>query len=615
MTQGPPPFWSSTRGRWLAAAILFAGTLLLFSRVAGHQFLLYDDGQYVAENARVAAGLSWSNVAWALGTLHFSNWHPLTWLSHMLDVQLFGMSPGAHHLVNALLHALNAALLFLLLSRMTGAAGRSALVAALFAVHPLHVESVAWLAERKDLLSTLLGFLALWAYARYAERPGWWRYAAVLLLFAASLLAKAMWVTLPFLLLLLDLWPLRRLEPSPLADDPEGPRLPRFGAGRLLHEKAPLLALSAASSAVTVVAQDRGGALMGLELPFGARVANALVSYVQYLGKTLWPVDLAIFYPLPAELPAWQVVGSAALLLVVTGIAVWRARRLPWLPVGWFWFLGMLVPVIGLVQVGAQAMADRYTYVPVVGLFLVAAWGGERLAQRWKVERPFQAAAAVLLLVLSVLTWRQLGTWRDHETVFRHAIAVTEGNARAHATLAVGLRSAGRLEEALAQVQEAIRLEPRSARHLVTLGTIYREMRRLPEAEQALRGAVERNPRLPMAWANLGEVEAELGRPDLAVAALEQAVRLDPQLAGSWSNLGVMYDRLGRSAEAREAFEAATRAGPDNWTTWRNLGVYHQRQGAPAQAARAYREALRLKPGDPDLLRRLGLVERAGGAP
>jgi tetratricopeptide (TPR) repeat protein len=381
----------------------------------------------------------------------------------------------------------------------------------------------------------------------------------------------------------------------------------------LLLEKAPLLVLSAASSAVTVLAQDRGGALMGLELPFATRVGNALVSYVRYLGKTIWPVDLAIFYPLPTELPAWQVVGSAALLLVVTGIAVWRARRLPWLPVGWFWFLGMLVPVIGLVQVGAQAMADRYTYVPVVGLFLVAAWGGERLAQRWKVERPFQAAAAVLLLVLSVLTWRQIGTWRDTETVFRHAIAVTEGNARAHATLAVGLRSAGRLEEALAQVQEAIRLEPRSARHLVTLGTIYREMRRLPEAEQALRGAVERNPRLPMAWANLGEVEAELGRPDLAVAALEQAVRLDPQLAGSWSNLGVMYDRLGRAAEAREAFEAATRAGPDNWTTWRNLGVYHQRQGAPAQAARAYREALRLRPGDPDLTRRLGLVEGAGG--
>jgi hypothetical protein len=372
------------------AAALAIATFALYARVRGFAFLHFDDNMYVTENPVVRQGLTGAGIAWAFTTLHFSNWHPLTWLSHMADVELFGLDAGAHHLVNVALHALNAAILFLVLSRMTGATGRSLLVAALFAAHPLHVESVAWVSERKDVLSTLLGLLALGAYARYAALAGaaargrrspLCAYALVAVLFAASLLAKPMWVTFPFLLLLLDVWPLQRLAGSSVERDPLPPPAPRHPFGRLVVEKLPLLALSAVSSAVTVVAQERGGALRGFDLDLGVRAANAAVAYVRYLGKALWPSSLLPQYAYPTGLPAWQVLGSALLLLAITGLALVGARRAPWLAVGWLWFAGMLVPVIGLVQVGAQSIADRYTYVPLVGLFVAVAWGGTALAR------------------------------------------------------------------------------------------------------------------------------------------------------------------------------------------------------------------------------------------
>ena len=516
--------WLSTeawdRRRWAAAALLALGTLALYARVAGHQFLFFDDDRYVTANARVLGGLSWDGVRWAFGTFDVANWHPLTWLSHMLDVQLFGPSAGAHHLVNAVLHAVNAGLLLLVLSRMTGAPGPSLLVAALFAVHPLHVESVAWVSERKDLLSTLFGLLMLGAYAGYARRPGPWRYLLVALSLAASLLAKPMWVTAPFLLLLLDLWPLQRLEGSSVAADDRCPPLPGQSSWRLVTEKLPLLALSAASSAMAVAAQRGSGALMSLEeAGLGERLANALVSYIRYLWKTLWPAGLSPFYPrLAGGIPGWQVAGAAVLLLALSALALRRLRSSPWLLVGWLWFLGTLVPVIGLVQVGSQAMADRYTYLPVVGLFVAVAWEGARLAASWgeRGRRAARLAGWAAVGLLSALAFRQIGLWRDHETIFRHAIAVDRDNGRAHLVLSQGLAARGRYPEALLHAQEAVRLEPWYAR----------------------------------AHKNLGFVLYRTGLVDEAIAAFRQAIALQPDFAEAHGNLAIAYGKKGWTEEA-----------------------------------------------------------------
>ena len=462
------------RTRWLIAAGLLLGTLALYARVAGHPFIFFDDNRYVTENPTVQAGLTWQGITWAFTTLHVSNWHPLTWLSHMLDVELFGVNPGAHHVVNVLFHAANAVLVFLLFLRMTGATWRSAFVAALFAVHPTHVESVAWVAERKDVLSTLFGLLAMLVYVGWTRRGGAGRYLGVVALFAASLLSKPMWVTLPFLLLLLDAWPLQRWAGSPVPVDPEPPASPRLGLGRLVLEKLPLLALSIASSAVTVVAQSQGGAMVNLDLGMGARIGNAAVAYVRYVAKTFWPTDLAIYYPHPAGgLPTGQAIGAAAVVVLATAVAFLAVKRAPWFALGWFWFLGTLVPVIGLVQVGAQAMADRYTYVPTIGLYVVVAWGLAGIARRWNLGKGAAAAAGAAILALSAVTWNQVGYWSDHILLFEHALAVEPRSGVAVGVLSEGMRRAKRYDEALALAQEAVALAPGNGaapeqpRHLV----------------------------------------------------------------------------------------------------------------------------------------------------
>jgi protein O-mannosyl-transferase len=638
-----PAAHSEQRLRFAVAGALLAGTLLLYLQVFHHQFLFYDDGQYVAENPRVRAGLSWEGVRWAFTTLHFHNWHPLTWLSHMLDVELFGLRPGAHHVVSAALHAVNGGVLLLVLRRLTGALWRSALVAALFAVHPLHVESVAWVAERKDVLSTLFGFLALGAYARYAAHPGAGRYAVVVACFALSLLAKPMWVTLPFLLLLLDFWPLRRF-PSAAASDGHG-TYPVLPATRLLLEKAPLLAMTVASSAVTVAAQR--GALASLEVDLGARVGNAIVSYALYVWKTLWPTGLAPLYPFRWPLPAWEVALAAVFVGGVTVAALAGARSRPWAAVGWLWFLGTLVPVIGIVQVGSQSMADRYTYAPSVGLLVVMVWGAHHVARRH--ERLVAGAACAVIAALAVLTWRQTARWQDHETIFTHTVQVTGENAQAHGVLAMGLRRTGKLDAALSHAREATRLEPTGPRHWTELALVaralgnpaeaYEASRRavaldaalgigwtalgqaagdlgiVQEAEDALRRAVALLPGEAHPWNELGRVLARTGRAGEALEAYHRAVSLNPESAAAWSNLAILQQALGRLDDAGQAFTAAARADPANPLIWRNLGVFFARNGRPADAASAFEETLRLKPGDQDVLMRLGLAQLAAGAP
>ena len=445
-------------------------TLALYWRVQGHGFLHYDDYQYVVDNPHVRHGLTRQGVLWALTSGYASNWHPLTWLSHMLDCELYGLNPQGHHLNNLLLHIANALLLFRLLLRMTGALWRSAFVAALFALHPLHVESVAWVAERKDVLSTLFWMLTLGAYLRYRERPTGTRYLATLFLFALGLAAKPMLVTLPFVLLLLDCWPLGRM-PSPRSLLP------------LVREKAPFFVLAALSSVITFWVQSHWGAVV-LSIPLKERLANALVSYVGYGAKMLWPVNLACFYPHPLDgLPLWQAAGALLLLAGVTVAVVRAGRRLPYLAVGWLWYLGTLVPVIGLVQVGAQAMADRYTYVPLIGLFVMLSWGAGSLAAKGPLPKIATAAlSAALLAALLPLTWSQISHWKDSETLFAHALEVTDRNLLAHNNLGNALARQGRLEEAEFHLVEALRLRPDYAAAQNNLGILRLRQGRFEEA-------------------------------------------------------------------------------------------------------------------------------------
>jgi tetratricopeptide (TPR) repeat protein len=437
---------SGRRLSLLLGAALALLTLAAYLPTLHNGFVNLDDGLYVTGNSHVQAGITRASVAWALTANVANNWHPLTLLSHLLDCQLFGLDAAGHHATSLLLHLANVLLLFAVLRQLTGAVWRSAAVAALFAVHPAHVESVAWVAERKDVLSALFWLLAMGAYGRYARRPALGRYLWVVLAMALGLAAKPMVVTLPFALLLLDVWPLERLG---------------LGWRRLAMEKLPLLALSAASSLVTLRYQRTSLAPLGLD-PWSLRLANAAVSYAAYLGKLLLPGNLAVFYPIPLAIPAWKVAGAAALLAVITTLAVRSARKSPWLLVGWLWFLGTLVPVIGLVQVGRQAMADRYTYIPSIGLFVAIVWGiAELIGERRIVSTTILAmAVAAAIALLAMGTWMQIGYWRDSVALYRHALAVTRDNYVAHVGLAKALTARRNWTGAAEQYRAALALRP-----------------------------------------------------------------------------------------------------------------------------------------------------------
>src|SRR5277367_1427887 len=463
-----------TQSAVVGCLALAAITLLLYSPVTKHSFVNYDDEIYVVKNVHVRAGLTWSTFAWSWTSIEGSNWHPLTWLSHALDCELYGLNAGGHHFTNVLLHACNVLLLFLLLLWVTGSAGRSWLVAALFAVHPLNVESVAWVAERKNVLSTLFFLLAMGAYGWYAQKPNVRRYLAVAALFALGLASKPMVITLPFVLLLLDFWPLGRIQewaaqPAPrirknrkAVEDAAGNRFTQAPFLRLVLEKLPLMLLCVASAVVTVVAQRSRGAVRSLEtIPLLLRLENAAYSYAMYVWKAFWPSRLALYYPLN-RLALWQLGLAVLFLLAVSGIA-WKQRfRHRYLLSGWLWYLGTLVPVIGIVQVGDQAMADRYTYVPLIGIFVMVVWGladwadSEQVGARWRVT-----ATAIVLAVLSVLTWRQSSYWRTSFDVWTHTLAVTGPNPLAESDLGDALHALGRPEDALPHFQKAAKMQTR----------------------------------------------------------------------------------------------------------------------------------------------------------
>jgi Flp pilus assembly protein TadD len=569
------------------AGALATLTIALFASLRTAGFIGLDDPGYVPANPHVTAGLTPASIAWAWSAAGYAaNWHPLTWMSHMLDVELFGLWAGGHHLTSVLLHALNAVLLFLLLYRTTSAPGRSAFVAALFAVHPMHVESVAWIAERKDVLSSLFWFVTMLAYAAWTRRPGSWRYLIVCVSFAAGLLCKPMLVTLPCVLLLFDLWPLGRWTGG-LRD--LSPRV---------VEKLPLFALAAASSVITIVAQQRGGATTDLDtLPAATRIANALVACAQYVFKLVWPTNMAIFYPYREDLPLWWAAG-ALVAIAAASVFAWRARRdSAYLTTGWFWFAGTLVPVIGLIQVGRQGMADRYTYVPYVGLFIAIAWGGHWLLSRLRLPTYVPAAiAAASVAGAAAITVPQVRVWQSHETVWKHAAAVTTGNYVATNELGMLLAAENRHVEALKYFEAATHDKPGFAEARNNLGLTYVQLGRLQDALAQFELAVQLKHEFPEAERNYGNALMLAGKPSDAEARYRKAIGLRPGLADWHHDLGVVLASESRVTEAVAELETAVRLNPESVKSRFVLGMLYGAANRLDEAAAIFRDVLRRDP-------------------
>lgn len=513
--------------------VLTLGTLALYWPVTHHDFIALDDNLYVTANPQVQAGLTWAGGQWALTNTFASNWHPLTWLSHMMDCQMFGLKPAGHHLVNVIFHIANVLLLFAWLNRTTGAFWRSALVAALFAWHPLHVESVAWVAERKDVLSAFFWLLTLLAYTRYVKKPGASAYLLTLFLFACGLMAKPMVVTLPFVLLLADFWPLNRLS---FADF----RVKRFW--QLTLEKLPFLALAIAASCVNFIAQKAGGATWSADaMPLHVRIANALVSYVRYLSKTFWPADLAVIYPYQNHWPLWFVLAAAALLLVWSATVILRARKNPFLFFGWFYFVGTLVPTIGLVQVGPQAMADRYSYLPSIGLFLLIVWGAHELLSKQPHRKEFTALMGTAALAAClIVTSFQLAHWQNSLKLFLHTVEVTTDNYTADAYLGSELEAVGLNAAALPLFFESVRIAPTFPIGQWNLGMALLRQGRAAEASEHLAVAAKLVPTDPVIHCYYGKALAAAGKLDEAKRQFTEALRIKPDYSEAKNSLAAI---------------------------------------------------------------------------
>jgi tetratricopeptide (TPR) repeat protein len=570
----------------IIATVLFAVTVAVFWPARQFDFLLYDDTIYVKLNPHVHQGLTWETVKWAFTSNDCTNWHPLTWLSHLLDWELFANNAGKHHVTSLLLHALSGALLFFALKALTGMVWRSAFVAAVFALHPLRVESVAWISERKDVLSGLFFMLTLWAYARFANYDLQWTreknaslkgkrrllYLLTITSFALGLMAKPMLVTLPFVMLLLDYWPLKRVPPFSVAI-----------VRRLLVEKIPFFALTAVSCALTVWAQGSGGAISSLEkMPLSARIPNSIMGYFHYLTSFVWPKDLASPYPYPGFWPASKVLPAVALLLALLVVAFILRRKHPAALVGYFWFLGMLIPVIGLVQVGAQAYADRYTYLPLIGLAIAVAWVIPEILARQKIPRfVFAIASVAILLGCIVATTKYLPVWRNTETLFTHTLQHTKNNAFAHNNLGTHFVENGRFQEAIIHANEALRIVPTYQEPHTTLAFGYGMSQRLDEALPAYERALKFEPKNAQLHNGYGAALAQKGRLEEARAAFSRAVEVNPNFAEARHNLGRSLLDLGRAAEAIPHLQEAIRLKPDYATAQKSLALALERAGTP----------------------------------
>jgi tetratricopeptide (TPR) repeat protein len=637
-------------------------TVIAFHQVSRCSFINFDDPLYVTENIHIQNGITAKAVLWAFTTDRAAYWHPLTWLSHMLDVQLFGLEPRWHHLTNLLFHIANTLLLFYVFNRMTKAPWKSAFVAALFAVHPLHVESVAWVAERKDVLSTFFWLLAMIAYVRYVESsqklsgfrlnpafcwtaamtasshqppPGWGGkgriadYLAVVIFFALSLMAKPMPVTLPFVLLLMDFWPLKRLEPgSPREVGAEvkkpvsGNKIKRksfvkhSAQGRvreeeplnrecrhasvysLLKEKIPLFGLAALSCIAIFITQMKGGAVASLEaISPGVRVANACVSYVIYIEKFLWPANLAVLYPYPKFLPPREVAGAIFFLGAVTLTVILTAKKFPWLAVGWLWYAGTLVPVIGIVQAGSQAMADRFTYMPLVGLFIMAAWGIPELLKRLPRRREILfIASALVLSSLLIVTWIQVGYWRNNVLLYDHTLKVTTGNSFIYCNRGVAYYVLGNYKQAIEDYNRAIETNPELAVAYNDRGAAYDKLGDRVQAVSDFDRAIEIRPEYPDAYNGRGVVYSALGRNEEAISDFDKAIEINQEYAEAYNNRGIVHAAMSNPDKAISDYDIAIGINPGNAEVYYNRGIAYGKRGNHSLAIEDFDRAIEINP-------------------
>jgi protein O-mannosyl-transferase len=601
----------------ILSILLIVITFIAFYPTTQSEFINFDDGEYVSENKNIQEGVTTRGIVWAFTTGRAGNWHPLTWLSHMIDVQIFGLKPGWHHLTNLLFHITNAVLLFFTLFRMTKALWPSALVAALFALHPLHVESVAWVAERKDVLSTFFWMLTIFFYITYVFRPGLTRYLAVICCFALGLMAKPMLVSLPLVLLLLDYWPLNRLvakEPSR-----EIRPLPKIGMKKgvspsseeinklphikwpliyaLLLEKIPLFLLAMLSSVVTYLAQSQGGAVSSLQaLSLGARVANALTAYTAYIIKMVWPLNLAVLYPHPGSWPLWQVLGSVLFLILVTVLVFRGGKRYPYGVVGWLWYVITLGPVIGIIQVGSHFMADRYTYVPLIGLFILVAWGANELLQPWPYRKQTLTVLSVLcLLCLAFLTWRQAGYWRNSITLYNHTLEVTDNNSIIYSNRGLAYSdNRGDYAKAIEDFTRAIEISPDLTKTYNNRGIAFGKLGNFQEAIRDFDKAIDLDPQYFAAYNERGLVNGKTGNFQEAIKDFDKAIALNPRFAAAYNNRALAYGNLGDFQEAIKDFDKAIKLEPKASKVYVARGLVYDKLKEDEQAIRDFKIAARM---------------------
>jgi len=589
------PFADPQKRNKIICLLLAVVTLALYNPVNRHPFVNYDDDRYVINNPHVRQGLSADTIIWALTSTEQANWHPLTWMSHALDCSLFRLNPAGHHFTSILLHAVNVILLFLLLMWATNRLGPSLFVAALFALHPINVESVAWVAERKNVLCTTFFFLTLWAYGWYVRKPHWARYLAVAALFAAGLASKPMVITLPFVLLLLDYWPLARVR----GGNEEADKTPTLPWSRLVIEKVPLLSLSAASAVITMQAQQAGGAIRTTtEVSFGARIATAIWAYAMYLWKMIWPVRLAPLYPHPGDsLAAWQVLVAAAVLMAIS-VMVWRLRGRRYLPVGWLWFLGTLIPVIGLVQVGEAAMADRYAYIPLIGIFMMIAFGLADWAESRQLGFWPAIPAAIILIALVLMTHRQIDYWQSNYDLWSHTLAVTQNNFVAENNLGGALILQDREEEAHPHFEAAARINPNDPMSHSNLGIYFQKHGQMRDAVSQYETAVNLTSDpglLAQTYANLGSVQRALAEDEQAYNSFEQSLRFNPNQYNAWFGLGLLAQKQGKLDEAISDLSRSVELQPSA-QGYLELGRALAQTGHVPEALDAYRQALKISP-------------------
>lgn len=590
----------------LIGIVLVILTAIAYCQVLKCGYVKYDDPDYIQKNYHIANGLSKDSISWAFTTGRAANWHPVTWLSYMIDIQAFGRHAWIFHLTNLLFHIANALLLFLLLARITKKIWPSAFVAALFALHPLHVESVAWVSERKDVLSTFFMLITIWAYVFYIYKPAFRRYLLVMAVFALGLMSKPMLVTLPFVLLMLDYWPLQRSAGK------------RSAWRYLVIEKLPLMAMAVASCVITVIAQHNGGAVQSVEeYPYNIRIPNAVVSYVMYIRKMFWPSDLCILYPHPgASLPLFLVLISAALMIAITIPALRCARKYPYITVGWLWYMVMLVPVVGILQVGQQAMADRYTYMPIVGLFIIIAWSASDLLERFgpgKLRYFLAAVAGIVIALVMALTYTQVCTWRNSKTLYNQALKATSGHYIIRYCVAEMYAEEGKTHLAMNELKKALKKNPNYAQGYDGMGLIYQRQGKMKEALREFNHALEINPNLELTHNSLGTALALEGRVGEAISHYKRAIELKPYYADTHYSLANAYIRLQKNDEAIAEYREAIRLDPEMAIAHSKLGFMLIKQGEYDEAEEHLTKAIEIDPKLVEAHFFLGFIRQING--